>query len=156
MFINTHLIGKTGLNYGYRVNRRRLIGGSFLKSLMSGFSKIGSAGAKKAMEVLTSESTKKMVREVGKKALDKAVSEGAPAIGKFVGNRASQLLNRVEQKVPVMFQEQVRPVISQARDVVDPETINLEVQKLARKYRAQKGLGSRVNPRARIVDYIDY
>lgn len=153
MLLNKHLIGRTGLNYSFRVNRRRIIGGAFLKSLMSGFSKLGQAGAKKAMQVLTSESTKKLVQDVGKKALDKAIAEGGPAIGKAVSKRATRVLDRVEQKVPVMFQEQVQPVISQARELVDPETINLEVQKLARRYRAQKGLGHPPS-RMRIVDYI--
>ena len=141
---NVHLVGKTGLNYNFRLNRRRMIGGAFnLRSLFSGASKIASALGKKGMEVLTSESSKKLARDVAKKGLDKLQEEAVPALSKAASKKAMALINRVEQKVPVMFQEQVRPVVSQAQSLVDPDTIQQEVNKVVRKYRSQKGLGAR-------------
>lgn len=152
MLINLNTVHRNGLNFNKKVYHQK--GGSILSSVMSGLKKMASAGGKKAIDYITSESTKKMIMDSGKKALDSAVAEAGPAIGKAVAKRATQVLNRVEQRVPVQFQEQVQPVIAEARQVVAPEVIDAEVQKLARKFRAMKGLGASNQPVRRIVDFL--
>ena len=143
LLINAHAF-RNGLNYNYRVNRRKMIGGAFnLKSLFSGASKIASAIGKKGMEVLTSESSKKFARDIAKQGLDKIQTEAVPAVSKAASKKAMSVLGKVQRKVPVMFQEQVQPVISQIEQQIDPDVVQAEVNKVIRKYRSQKGLGVR-------------
>lgn len=154
MFVNLNTLDRDALNYSPRVYKKQ-IGGSILGSIMRGLSKVASQGGKKVMDKLTSETTKKFIKDSASKALDSAVAEAGPALGKFVGKRATQVLNKVESKLPAQFQEQVRPVIEQTRQVVAPEVVDAEVQKLAKKFRAMKGMGgARNQPVRKIVDFL--
>ena len=153
MLVNLNILERDALNFNPRVTHQ--IGGSFWSSMMRGISKLATSGSKKAIDMITSESTKKLVKDMGKKAIDSAVSEAGPAVGKFVGQKATQVLNKVQAKVPVQFQEQVVPVIEQGRQLVDPALIDQEVQKLSKKFRAMKGMS--IQPkvgRRKIVDFI--
>jgi hypothetical protein len=152
MFVNLNILDRDALNFNPRVYNQA--GGSLFGSIMRGISKVASQGGKKVIDKLTSESTKKFIKDSASKALDSAVAEAGPAIGKFVGKRATQVLNKVESKVPVQFQEQVKPVIEQTRQVVAPEVVDAEVQKLAKRFRAMKGMGASNQPVRRIVDFL--
>lgn len=152
MFVNHNTFDRDALNFSPRVYKKQ-VGGSLFGSIMRGISKIASQGGKKVIDKLTSESTKKFIKDSASKALDSAVAEAGPSIGKFVGKKATQVLNKVESKVPVQFQEQVRPVIEQTRQVVAPEVVDAEVQKLAKKFRSMKGMGYN-QPVRRIVDFL--
>jgi hypothetical protein len=141
---SAHVIGKTGLNYNFRLQKRRMIGGALsLRGLISGIGKIASAVGKKGYQALTSETSKKLARDVAKKGLDKLQEEGVPALSKAASKKAMSLIGKVEQKIPSTFQEQVRPVISQIQSQVEPEMVQQEVNKVIRKYRQQKGLGKK-------------
>ena len=63
-------------------------------------------------------------------------------------------MNKAESQVPAQYQEQVRPVIEQVRQVVAPEVVDAEVQKLAKKLRSMKGMGVNNQPVRRIVDFL--
>lgn len=152
MLVNLNILERDALNFNPRVSNQ--IGGSFWSSMIRGLSKVASQGGKRVMDKLTSQSTQKFIKDSASKALDSAVAEAGPAIGKYVGKRATQVLNKVESKMPVQFQEQVRPVIEQTRQVVDPEVVDAEVQKIAKKFRAMKGMGARNQPVRKIVDFL--
>jgi hypothetical protein len=156
MFVNLNILERDSLNFSKRVYHDKQSGGSLVGSFMKGLSKLTSQAGKKVVDKLTSESTKKFIKDSASKALDSAVAEAGPAIGKYVGKRATQVLNKVESKMPVQFQEQVRPVIEQTRQVVAPEVVDAEVQKLAKKFRAMKGMGgsARNQPVRKIVDFL--
>lgn len=152
MLVNLNILDRDALNFNPRVSNQ--VGGSMFGSFMRGLSKVASQGGKKILDKLTSESTKKFIKDSASKALDSAVSEAGPALGKFVGKRATQLLNKAESQVPAQYQEQVRPVIEQVRQVVAPEVVDAEVQKLAKKLRSMKGMGVNNQPVRRIVDFL--